>query len=347
MSSVILPTTPRCDNCGWTGKATTPARAAHSLRLHSCEKHIARTQAAARGEERRASVDRTPKPCLHKQANHQHGTRACYVLDKCRCTPCGRANREDEVKRVRLHAYGRWDNLVDAQPVRDHIAALRDAGMGWKRVAFLAGVSNGAMTKLIYGMNGKAPSRRVRRETADAILGIQPAPAPGVRVDSTGTKRRLQALVAIGWSIEKLAAASGIDRQRLDGAMRGRQVLLDTKTRVIALYDELWDQRPPEGDHRARIAAERSRNRARANGWLPPAAWDDDTIDDPSSGPPVAPIGERRDRRVHVDDVEFLLRSGESRDSIAARIGVDPSSLMRVLYRDGRADLVKRLSEAS
>lgn len=69
-------------------------------------------------------LDRTPKPCLHKQANHQHGTNACYVLDKCRCHPCAHARAAQDDWRRRQQAYGRYDKYVDAAEARRHVRSL-------------------------------------------------------------------------------------------------------------------------------------------------------------------------------------------------------------------------------
>ena len=116
-----------CDTCGYTaGPSKTPALAAHGQRMHSCAKNLDKAAKRQRGLDRDAAVDRTPKPCTHKQANHQHGTHACYVLDRCRCRPCARANADYEKHRARRHAYGRFDTYTDAQPVREHVQAWDD-----------------------------------------------------------------------------------------------------------------------------------------------------------------------------------------------------------------------------
>jgi hypothetical protein len=75
------------------------------------------------------SVDRTPKPCQHPRANHQHGTRLAYMLDRCRCLPCSAANSAYETRRVQLKAYGRGTptGLVDATPARTHVEKLQAA----------------------------------------------------------------------------------------------------------------------------------------------------------------------------------------------------------------------------
>ncbi len=88
-----------CD-CGFAGSYDSDARAAYALRRHSCHRWLNKAASAARGRLRAAKVDRTPKPCLHKIADHQHGTYACYTLDACRCAPCCEAVKAYEQNRV-------------------------------------------------------------------------------------------------------------------------------------------------------------------------------------------------------------------------------------------------------
>jgi hypothetical protein len=218
-----------------------------------------------------------------------HGTLARYVVDHCRCQPCRNANRVYENNRTRQIAYGRWQPYVNAEPVRAYARALMEFGIGSRRLAGLAGVPTGVMSKLIYGGPGtRPPSRRVRPATAAKILAVKPSLellGATVSVDATGTARRLQALVALGWSQAKLAAALGVGPPNLFKTMNSPAVYAETARKVRALYDELWDQPPPESTHRDKIAASRARNVARTKGWLPPMAWDDNEIDDPTVRP--------------------------------------------------------------
>lgn len=189
----------------------------------------------------------------------------------------------------RLRAYGRWAPFVDAGPARAHVHALGGAGVGWKRAAALAGVSTGAMSKLLYGGPGnRAPTRRIRPQTATAILAVRADTrnlGGSALVGATGTHRRLQALVAIGWSQAKLAARLGMTPANLGAMMRRAQVTASTARAAAAVYGELWNQQPPQSSQREKIAAARARNHARARGWAPPLAWDDDQLDLPGGKP--------------------------------------------------------------
>ncbi|MCW2496332.1 helix-turn-helix transcriptional regulator [Jatrophihabitans sp.] len=292
--------------CGFVSKPTTAGAAAYALRKHSCERYRRIAESKRRGDAQRAAVDRTPKPCLHKVAQHEHGTRACYVLDRCRCWPCANVNAATERRRIRDTAYGRWQPYVDAEPARQHVRALMDAGVGLKRIAKVSGIGHGTLWKLMYGKrraNGvQKPTARVRWETAVRLM-VVPLPentvaatlAPGAVVEPTGTYRRLQALVAIGWSQSKLARQLGFTPANFTAIVHGRRrVTTKTARRVVELYNALWSTAPAEKHHRDKIAASRSRNYAAHLGWLPPMAWDEDSIDDVTAVPNATGYDEDR-----------------------------------------------------
>jgi transcriptional regulator with XRE-family HTH domain len=276
----------------------------------------------------------------------EHGTKACYVFGPepggdrskgCRCTACARANRDAENNRNRLIAYGRWQPYVDAGPAREHLRMLAASGIGWKRAAELSGVSHGAMSKLLYGGPGdRPPSRRVRPETEAAILAVRPSLtllAGSAATDATGTRRRVRALVAAGWSQAKIAARLGVGQGNFNAMMRRERVAASTARAVTALYEELWDKAPPESSHRDKIAASRARRYAAQRGWALPMAWDD--IDDPRAVPAEGwrrDGGELRGRSLAAEgrDLEAL---GLSRNEAARRLGVSRGTLGQAMRR--------------
>lgn len=278
-----------CRACGWNGTYDTAGRGDYAKRRHACEKRKQRAEAGAAYADRLAATDRTPKPCHHKQANHRHGTYACYTLDACRCEPCAAAVREYEQNRIRQQAYGRWDNLIDAQPARDHVRSLMDQGMGLKRICAVGGASTGQLWKLLYGKKKpdgtRTPSKRIRKDVAARLLAIELDLADGAVVSHVGTTRRVRALVALGWSQSKIAERLGILRSNFFLARGTRDVTVSTAREVKALYNELSMTLPPEEEWRDRIAASRARRYAKARGWLPPLALDDDQLDDPTYRP--------------------------------------------------------------
>lgn len=206
-----------------------------------------------------------------------------------------------EQHRTRQKAYGRWGHgsFVDAQPVRDHILALADAGISWKRLHKLSGVPLSSISRIIHGRGGRqrgheGPAKHVTSSTADRILAV-PVPtvwwtcaADGRCGDQSGTTRRLQALVAIGHTQSALARRLDVVETNATALFFGRrQVTAGRARQVAALYDQL-SMTPGE--------SERARRRAERLGWLPPLAWDDDTLDDPTAVPALDPdsLADRR-----------------------------------------------------
>lgn len=228
-----------------------------------------------------------------------HGNRRAY-LGGCRCRPCTDAQTAYNTRRERLIAYGRWKPYVDAQPAREHVLALVEQGLSWRRTAELAGVAKSTVSSLLFGKSGKKPTAQLRPRTAEAILAVRgglDARTFGSRVDATGTTRRVQALVANGWSLHRLAAEIDMTPGNLHSAISRPQVWASTARKVRDLYERLWNAEPPAGTPDERGAITRSLNRARAHGWLPPMAWDDEDLDDPTAVPDRSAVRRDRSRR--------------------------------------------------
>lgn len=220
-------------------------------------------------------------------ADHKHGeTGTCYVIHKCRCDQCRETNRNRERTRRKLKAYGRYDSgLVDAEPVREHVRALQAAGLGYVRVARLAGVQPRSVGALLYGRQESKssprkgePVRRMKRENAEKILAVEPSLenlGAKTSVPSRGTRRRLQALVAIGWSMSKLAAALDMNPTNFGRVIHSkRPVHAETARRVIALYEEWSHVAPPNTEWRDKISVSRSKRYARERRWPVPMDWE-------------------------------------------------------------------------
>ena len=232
-----------------------------------------------------------------------HGN-AKYHLENCRCPVCCKAASDYDNNRRRAIAYGRWQPFVDAEPVRQHVRALGEFGIGSIRAAKLAGVSTGGVSKLLYGDNlrGLAPTKRVRPETALKLLAVEPVlDNLGHRtvVDGTGTRRRLQALVYAGWTQSELARRMQMNRSNFARTIDSGLVEVATLKTVRALYDQLWRTDPVEAGvpaHRATAA----RQIATSRGWAPIGAWDDDRIDDPAAYPDwTGHCGTPKGRNIH------------------------------------------------
>ncbi|WHT20964.1 hypothetical protein N8J89_07835 [Crossiella sp. CA-258035] len=198
--------------------------------------------------------------------------------------------------RTRQIAYGRWQPYVDAEPARRHLRALQAVGIGTPRAAELSGISASVLVAILVGQPclGRGPRQKIRPATAAKILAIPVTPevaAPCALIDSTGTIRRLQALVAIGWSQVRLARELGVNRGNFVGLMNRGQVTVATAAAVRSLYSRLWDAPPPAETGFERNGRRIALKHAADRGWVPPAAWDDDEIDDPKA----CPRGVRRD----------------------------------------------------
>jgi len=270
----------------------------------------------------------------------RHGTHARYSMDGCRCFPCRKAHYEYNQHRERQIAYGRWEKFVPAEPVRAHVNLLTNAGIGQRRIARLACVSLGTITRLLYGEKGKtAPSKRVRVEAARRIMSVQVSLdviGHTTPVDATGTRRRLQALIACGWSRAKLAALAGIDPTNISRVLTTEKVWAAKARTVRDLYEQLWNVAPPEDDWRDKIAANRSRAYAAERGWAPPMAWDDETIDDPAAEPEGVGISKRNGKLPDDEEIAFLLEGGDSIETLADRYGAKVEAVKQRLLRAGK-----------
>jgi hypothetical protein len=98
---------------------------------------------------------------------------------------------------------------------------------------------------------------------------------PKALVDSTGTRRRIEALAAVGWDFRYQSVYIG-HSETLHVVLRQAVVQAETERRVRKMYDEL-STRKPTGTF-----APRTVRWAAGKGFAPPLAWDDDTIDDPA-----------------------------------------------------------------
>lgn len=332
-----------CPACGYTADYATPRLAdAHHPR-HSCAKHRhSREQARRRAERLRARVK---SECTHPQARHRHGTRAAYVKDRCRCPECTAANTAASRTATRERIYGRWHPYVDAAPVRDHIAALRAAGIGVERIAQLAGLSTSHIRKLAQHGHGDSPTtQRVRPSTAALVLTVgidNVSRAPHSRVDATGTRRRLQALIAIGWTPGLLAAELGRSPNSLHRSMTGLSITARTAGEVVSLYQRLWNTRPPQATSAQRAAAGAARAHAAAHGWLPPVAWDDiDT--DPTPQARTARLPERNDideiaveRALAGDHISYDDLTAEEQQEVVRRLSARGRSIREIAAQLG------------
>ena len=222
-------------------------------------------------------------------SHRQHGTRAKYVMEGCRCRRCRHANREAHRQTTRLLAYGQWNPYVDAEPVRVHIRYLQACGMGLRAIAAAAAVERKRIQAVLNGRTerGTGPQEQFRPAVAAAVLAVEPTLenlAPSTPISPVGSRRRVHALVAVGWPQQYLAEHLGISPGNFGQMLARENVLVYRALAIRAMYEALWRTDPAEHGATATGIA-RAREYAAERGWAPPAAWDDDTIDDPAAFP--------------------------------------------------------------
>ena len=294
----ISPVNRRCPTCGFSGIYRSEALAAKYFGRHSCSKRVA---SAARRKQTQSSPP-SRLDCTHDGRPHAHGTTLAYKKDGCRCVECRAANAAASRTRTRELIYGRWHPFVDADLVRAHVARLRASGLGIERVARLAGTSPSWLGVIVRGTDGQLPAR-VRADTARRILAVRSDKtnlAGNRKVNGVGTRRRLQALVALGWPPAWIAQQMERDRANLHRVLDAHRVTARTAADVATVYDRLWDKRPQPRTARARRAVADALAMAQLRGWLTPLAWDDIDLD---PAPPAQPGADDDE----VDDVAVEL----------------------------------------
>jgi len=199
----------------------------------------------------------------------------------CRCFTCriGKSRYEQQLRD------GERPGIVDAGPARRHVAALRAAGFGTRRLVAATGVSRSTLQRL-------ETQPTVFAVTAERLLAYhgQPVPSPQRFIPATGTHRRMQALCALGWSPRSQIQMAGLAQAGSTRLLAVNQVWPRTAEKVRVLYEQLAMTVPPPGRH-----ATKARHRAVRERVFPPLAWDDDLLDDPAALPcllpPVEPVG--------------------------------------------------------
>ena len=183
--------------------------------------------------------------------------------------------------RLRQHAYGRFQSVfVDAEPARQHVHALIAAGVGIRRIATLTHLDRKAIQILLNGRpeRGTPPSQRLAAKTVAKIFSVEipyvahHVVAAGARVDAIGTIRRLQSLVAHGYTRTYLGQRIGWTVHNIGKLMdpATRYVTAATARKVEALFIELQMIPGP---------SVRSRNEGTRKGWDLPFDWDEDELD--------------------------------------------------------------------
>ncbi len=230
-----------------------------------------------------------------------------------------------ERRRYQRKRAGDWAPFTDTAPVRQHLQALREAGVTQEQISEAAGVSVATLIRA-------AKQTRMTSAAADALMAI-PVPnvdrnePPGTAVVTAGEK--LQTLVADGWTLVQIAQAAGLSERAVYQQVH-QQVPPARRTiqAIDRVYDQLVDNDPGDGH----IAA-RARLRAERAGWQPstPPQPPEADIDDVAVERVVA--GDRLPLRpAEQQTVLTRLAGSYPDDEIGRRLGLSPRTVLR--HRD-------------
>lgn len=141
---------------------------------------------------------------------------------------------------------------------------------------------------------------------------------------STGAQRRVQALIALGWTIADLAPRLEFEPAHLERALAGPadEHPIDSAL-VVETYDELSMTLGP---------CDLTRQRAVRAGWAPPLAWDEETLDDPTRSPEGVRTASWAPS-VTLDALAEMACWGLTTDEAAVRLGVSSAAVTQAMRR--------------
>lgn len=264
---------------------------------------------------------------------YAHGTHARYVINKCRCDECRKANREYEAKRRRWAREFPYVDppLVDGTSAREHLESLLAQGVGERYLAAQAGLD----VKTIRQLRGKRKDRdnktgKIRRETRDAILSLELVYSKGHRVDRAEADAIVAELVARGWA--KAAIGRRVhDNPQAHALQMGRGPMVSIghlQTLRRLLTEAVPDPLPGDQRTRGTIKRQNGRRRRRVE--------------------PVTPgLEVPQDRATTAELIEDLLRDGEWRTMLSivfecAELNRNYETIKRTVYRMVNDGLLER-----
>lgn len=258
----------------------------------------------------------------------EHGTPARYLGTRtgsrppCGCRKCIDAHSRACRTRELAHLQG-TPPRVPTGPITQHVHALTRRGLSCAQIAIAAGVSKSSVAN---AKNARNPT--FNRTVADKILAVRPRIVRDTdRVPATGTRRRIQALYAIGHgskAISELTSMSPYSIQII--ANRPHEIVTaGTYKAIRKAYRALAVQ--PGVSARAKASA-------RSNSWAPPAAWGDD-IDDPAATPeadtPESGLSRDELAAVRRAEIEHLEQFNLSEHEIADRLGMAYTTVRNIV----------------
>jgi hypothetical protein len=165
-------------------------------------------------------------------AGKPHGTRIRYVAG-CRCDECRHANTLYARKRAAERRAGNVGDIVPADKVRAHLAALSAAGIGRRTVHDVSGVAETVICNIIHGKR-----TRVRASTERAILAVTAAAAAdGAYIDAKPTWKLINQLLRTGCTKASIALQLGAVTPALQ--INKRRITARKADDVRRLYERL------------------------------------------------------------------------------------------------------------
>lgn len=184
-------------------------------------------------------------------------------------------------KRARLREARGIPRMVQAARPAAHARQLRTWGFSDFAIAAAAGIDQKAVWKIRHEVY-----EATTIDCAARIMSVTHVPVPGqtgMKVPSVGTRRRIQALTAIGWRHEDIAAHLGISGRQVGLYAQRPQVYFETWQAIKNVYEKLSGTPGP-----SRLGGAKARNR----GWAPPIAWEGVDIDHPDAEPDLGDVDE-------------------------------------------------------
>lgn len=249
-----------------------------------------------------------------------HGTRYGF-RSGCRCDACRESEREyQRGYYLVLREVTGGGGLVPASPVLAHLDALIANGMTSRRIARVCGVNESTIRGIC-----RRPTGTVHKRVADRILTVRPG------VTAVGLTRRVRALAALGWSTRVVAEVAKLNLDTVTALRRGETA--NPKAVAVAgilrAYAELSMRTPARGRSSTPV-----RHEAERQGWAPPLAWDDDSIDNPDA----KPQGAGYEPPTVIEQIRELEEQGLSRDQIARVRGVSRDAIHQAISRAQRQE---------
>jgi hypothetical protein len=254
-----------------------------------------------------------------------------------------------EVDYQRDRAAGRL-RYVEAEPTRLRLAELAAAHVPLRALSRATGLSDTGVKAILEGSRSHVQSSTAARVESLSLRTLYSTQATG-HVPRVGAVRRVQALMALGWSHRELERAGVPNTARLLSGT-GHLVTIERWREVCDVYDKLSMTLGPSPE---------TRGWAKSLGYPPPLAWDEDAIDDPGARPHhrdgesgrtpiVDPVAVRRavehagragplTSAERTEAAHTMSRRGHSDSQIADRLGVSDRTVLRWRQRSGSSAL--------